>query len=752
MAKVHFNVDAYTARLIGRENVSKLNGAVLELVKNTYDADATICFLYYDDKSQTLYIGDNGCGMTADIIMKHWMTIGHSSKKKRYRSDSGRIQTGAKGIGRFALDRIADQCQMLTVSDQGRYLWSVDWRTFESEGTITDVTADLDETPLSFSEFIDTSSNQAVKGLVNERFNQFGTVFKLTLLRDDWNNKLIEDIKNELATLIPFELSNSFNIYVFDNTTAIESALVLHDNDAFSYDYKIEFDISGDGDTKIIIWRNEFDFKDQFSYVMDNAGFNEQDRKYFTGTPITIQTTFSEVLTKDRNKLDNNIGNFYGVMYFAKLQIPASEKAKYYYKDVTGRKDFRDVFGGIKIYRDNFRVRPYGDPKTSNYDWLQLAGRKNRSPASVSHKSGAWRVSADQMLGSIFISRTNLTLPDQANREGIVETREFTQLKECLLSILQYMERDRQYVCRKLSDLYERDTQTEQFIAEIEEKAAPPTTSSDDAVHYVAAMVEASKAKQVIDYKDEIIKSLEDENRMLRVLATTGIATNTYIHEFKDLTHRLNMKIVMAKEALELDNDSEGALKQILQADRIRNSFNSWFLVTIESVRRDKRSLKKIDLNEFLTQIRNAWMQVIAGKGIDIYCDVPTNPIYFRCFPYEIEIVLSNLITNSVSVLTDISQSDKHIDIGLSIQADNIVIDYKDNGPGLSSTYKENPDLILEAFQSDKTNELGETIGTGMGMWIIKRTLSEYNGIIDLSKNKSTPNGFYFTAILPRNC
>ena len=64
MAKVSFNVDAYTARLIGRENVAKLNGAVLELVKNTYDADASVCFLYYDESMQELYIGDNGCGMT----------------------------------------------------------------------------------------------------------------------------------------------------------------------------------------------------------------------------------------------------------------------------------------------------------------------------------------------------------------------------------------------------------------------------------------------------------------------------------------------------------------------------------------------------------------------------------------------------------------------------------------------------------------------------------------------------------------
>ena len=87
MAKIPFNVDAYTARLIGRENVSKLDGAIIELIKNTYDADASICILYYDNVTDSLYLADNGVGMTYDIIKRHWMTIGRSSKKATYVTD-----------------------------------------------------------------------------------------------------------------------------------------------------------------------------------------------------------------------------------------------------------------------------------------------------------------------------------------------------------------------------------------------------------------------------------------------------------------------------------------------------------------------------------------------------------------------------------------------------------------------------------------------------------------------------------------
>jgi hypothetical protein len=325
MAKVSFNVDAYTARLIGRENVAKLNGAILELVKNTYDADASVCFLYYDDVGQNLYIGDNGAGMAPDTIVKHWMTIGLSTKKKSFISNSGRIQTGAKGIGRFALDRIADQCVMLTTSNDGSFIWRVDWRDFEREGAITEISADLDKVVVSFTEFLNDIPNANVKKLIKTQFADHGTIFKLSLLRDKWGSARMEDVKNELSTLIPHELSNIFNIFLFDNNTDIENAAVLHNNDSFSFDYKIDFDVSEDENTQIQIWRNEFDFGSKFEYIMKNAGFNAEDKSYFTGTPIKYNTTFSELITKDKDKISNTVGSFKGSLYFAKLQIPATE-------------------------------------------------------------------------------------------------------------------------------------------------------------------------------------------------------------------------------------------------------------------------------------------------------------------------------------------------------------------------------------------------------------------------------------------
>lgn len=130
--KIRFNVNAYTAKLIGRENVSNLEGAILELVKNTYDADATKCILYYDKQNKALYIMDNGIGMSEEIIEKHWMTIGNSSKSTNFITKSGRVQTGAKGIVRFALDRTGDTCVMYTKNQKSKDIiqWKVDLERF----------------------------------------------------------------------------------------------------------------------------------------------------------------------------------------------------------------------------------------------------------------------------------------------------------------------------------------------------------------------------------------------------------------------------------------------------------------------------------------------------------------------------------------------------------------------------------------------------------------------------------------------
>lgn len=449
---------------------------------------------------------------------------------------------------------------------------------------------------------------------------------------------------------------------------------------------------------------------------------------------------------------------FKGILYFAKKSQTRRDKERFYQKDITGRVDVRDTFGGIKLYRDNFRVRPYGDPKSSAYDWLQLARRKAGSPAGVASK-GIWRVNADQMVGSIFISRINIALPDQSNREGIVETPEFRLLQEFLKGILEILEKDRQYVLRKLAELYEKEHPAKKIQEEINRKAEKQeekdrkarihgsvVVSGEQETEQPEETVSALAAKQVLDAKDEQIVELENEIKMLRALATTGIVTNTYIHEFKTLSHHLSLKIVMAKEAIEEDKDMETACVYINQANEIREGFNSWFQVTIESLKKDKRRRRKTDITQIISEAAESWNKTLHSKHIEIiFQGDPQQKLYMRCFPYEIDTILTNLISNSTASFEKIKTSEKKIYVDVKTENEYIRIDYSDTGAGLDAIYKNNPEKTLEVFETDKRNASGEKIGTGMGLWIVNNTVQEYGGKIDLSRNITEKTGYYIT-------
>lgn len=743
--QISFNVNAYTARLIGRENVSSLDGAILELVKNTYDADATICILYYDKENETLYLMDNGCGMDEQIIENHWMNIGNSSKYKDYITKKGRVQTGAKGIGRFALDRVGNSCTMYTKSTKEKNVlkWTVDWADFERKKNLTDVQATIETLNQKYIfSSLKIENNDIIK-LLEENFVDTGTIFKINNLGDLWNDDLIESVRNKLTSLIPPDIENEFSIYLFNGIQKKENAKIISQN-IDKYDYRIKFSINSNQTVKIKIHRNEFYFGDKIDVIMKKAEFDEVEKEYFLGKEKIIYTSITELI----NKKVETLGKVEGTLYFNKITTNKIDAKKYYYKNIIGRKNYSDIFGGIKIYRDNFRVRPYGEKGTSSYDWLSLGSRSIGSTA-LKHKTGRWRVTPDQILGIINISRMNVNLPDQSNRGGIVETKEFDALKELIISIIDKFEEDRQHVGRKLDVLYEKEHPIENVENEIKRISDAITNEKIDNVK-VDDNIKATLAQKVIEKKEEEIKDLEYENRMLRNLATTGIVANQYIHETRQYVDDIGLNITTAEDILEFKGDIQKALEILTETEHNIEMLNSWFKVTFSSIRRDKRNMKYTDLKTLITSQMKMWTDFLSNQDINIYVEIEEDLKEMKCLPYEIESIFSNLISNSVEALkrNKLENKTKEINIKIENTDDGIIIKYRDNGEGLAEGYKKNPKKILEAFETNKRNELGEKIGTGMGMWIVNNIVNDYDGIIDLEDNRKKKDGFYIEIVL----
>ncbi len=117
-------------------------------------------------------------------------------------------------------------------------------------------------------------------------------------------------------------------------------------------------------------------------------------------------------------------------------------------------------FGGVKIFRDDFRVRPYGE---SGEDWLKLGQRQAQSPGGAGQKLGGFRIRPNQIAGTVNISRiTNVSFQDKSGREGIQENEVFELFKNVLFEIIGFFEKDRNVIMYHLSELAKKRDQAEE--------------------------------------------------------------------------------------------------------------------------------------------------------------------------------------------------------------------------------------------------------------------------------------------------
>ena len=453
---------------------------------------------------------------------------------------------------------------------------------------------------------------------------------------------------------------------------------------------------------------------------LENKTINEREKQF------SINTLELKEFTELLNTEVEDLGEFHGTLYFNKNSTTNEDIKKYHYKDIKGRKNYSKIFGGIKLYRDNFRVRPYGEKETGSYDWLGLGQRAHGAPGIGEISNRPWRVATEQISGIVHISRTNKYIQDQANREGIVDSKQFRMFQEAIKEIISEFEADRQKVIRKFA-----------LIAKEKDKAKEKERGTEE--NKDEYNISAIDAQIVIEDKKKIIQELTDENRLLMNLATSGIIANQCIHETKASIDDVGIDIAAANTLLE-DEEIEKAIEYLQSAKKDLKVLKSWFDVTIGSTRRDKREMKYIDLNSLMIELVKRWKKVLK-ENVKIIMTVEEDVNNVKCFPYEIESIFNNLITNSIYAFKP--DTIKEIYIKIKNINDGIEIENYDTGKGLAVGYKNNPNKILEALETDKRNLLGEKIGTGMGMWIVNKIVKEYNGGIDLSENKKERVGFY---------
>jgi len=766
MPSLSFTVSARTAKLIGQENFANAQGAVTELVKNSYDADASFCVLVFD--KNILYIIDNGSGMTQDVIQNEWMTIGTNQKQIDHTSPGKRVKTGAKGIGRFALDRLSTNTTVYTYSEEKNksLIWKVKWNNFNKEGiVIHDVKARIREISscntlktIVYKIFKDKPDilsffeNENDKNLVN------GTILKIENTKDMWDFNELENLYKSLESLMPpKELLSDFEIKLLATNFPQDFGSVENpDITGFDYKLKAEYFPEKEHKLKITLMRNELnkekvctDYSEIFDdEVMINAGITKEDYLLEESThsiDFTALKTFKKV---DKKNIEQ-IGKFTFTFYFFKLTKKDDNESglvTYPYKDFISaeRKEFLKRFGGIKIFRDNFRVRPYGE---NGEDWLNLGHKQSSNTWGVGQKLGGYSVKPTQVLGLINISRlTNSKFEDKSGREGIQENNIFEIFKNAIIDIINIFEKDRNTIMHSLYKLKkerDRDLNAMASATKAANRVLNKTNSNsnnskqDNKNDDKDNKDKETLAKAALAYELKV-KEQDSEIRMLRNLASVGLIISSFAHE----VHNLRMRIVPRHRHLKKVLSSLISDEDIKKLDKYDNPFfmidsyeqddiklKHWLDYSLNTLQKDKRKRKNINLVNYFNSFISNWSRALNQRGITIkLTKEKLSSFELRSFEVDLDVIFNNLLSNSINALGQIKSKNKEINIKLAKEDSDIIIIFKDNGTGLGKEYTDNPDKIFNAMESSRTDKNGNLIGTGLGLYLVKITVSEYKG------------------------
>ncbi|HIC7968353.1 TPA: ATP-binding protein [Enterobacter ludwigii] len=837
---IPFKVSARTARLIGRENIATAKGAIIELVKNGYDADSPISIVFFDnyysnirkevsekflcelqekgiDKQlflsiyekqnetyklkdsyadidfktlkqklsllASLYIIDAGEGMTQNIIKNNWMTIGTDNKAHNFYTKTGRVKAGAKGIGRFALDKLGSKAEMLTFFNPANheedldddknptsyigYRWVVNWEDFEGEfKTIENVGAQLSGiTDSNLSNNLKKILPKYILDKLQDINNlKFGTILKIMDLRDQWDDFYVEQVYSDLEVLVPPRESNEFSIYLYSSLNPDNYGEVLG-SICDDFDYKIIAKADDKQNVSIKVIRNEYDVA---SIPMEFFQRDAMLKKYYTREDFLkgsweTEKTFSQLLPGykeiDSDRSFNDIGLFEFTFYYMKKTYSTPDAERFFYKSISAsaRKDWLQKFGGIKLFRDNFRVRPYGEIKDVAFDWLGLGNRKAASPAGVAKKDGRYRVEPENVAGAIKISRlTNVNFEDKSSREGLQENKTFQIFKELIASIINIFESDRSYIAREMSDFDDvrfsdiRSRQeAEQIAKRILEKSREKKISSQnsDKVHVDGSSnPEDLKDQQLAiiaelnEKKDEEIERLKEEQKVLRGLASSGIVLASFSHDLSKINSRLESRLEKLKKLISeriRESDYDGIenrknpfyLLQNMKEQDIK--LKSWLAFSLGAARKDKRKRKQLFLKKYFSDFSTDWASVLMDRGVVI--DISNiEDLDLRVFEIDFDSIFNNLLVNTIDAFNSSGNDQRFIKIEASSTSKEIIINYSDNGPGLSKDI-DNHDKIFEPLFTTKRNpHSGEEEGTGLGMWLVKSIVEENDGSVKL--------------------
>jgi hypothetical protein len=747
-----FSVSARVAMQLGRESISSSVTAILELVKNAYDADADVVrirFAGLDTATPRMIVEDDGKGMSAKELKDNWMVIGTANKVDAGRSKSkGRILTGEKGLGRLGLDRlcIRTRVQSIILGGKDAVELDVDWLKYEQ------TTSRLEEV----SHPLFKISSLEIDPLTGEaRAYPKGTRLILDGLKDRWDEAAIAELYGELSLLIsPFSETNDFRVELdtggafskFDGVIASDATIV-----AGAY-WKVVGIIDEHGMVEI-----------RMSSMLRETEYHQRS------------TPWSEFVKGEG--LVPECGPLKFEFYFfhrGELNAPGQSLT------LPKLNQFMQSNQGIRIYRDGFRVKPYGEPNGEG-DWLRLGYRRTINPEGVK-MIGNWKLGYNQVVGAVFLSReTNQALIDQTNREGLVIGTGFRHLYIFAEKVLTFFEKHHQKFERSrvepLHQIPELPTNTEesaaaadaalQQLANLTQKIdlllSPTPGDSPPSREQIGQNLGAvnqtlSRAVKALEEnaKQESTRRVQTEleKNTLANLASLGILTACFGHETCGWANTVRGNALWLGRNLEsnlfmVTPDVRELVMQVLtdlgvDASKL-HTFAEFALGNVRPYKRRRREfcVKEVALNVFAAFRESLQQQKHIETDLS---NIPVHQCLIVGYQIDWESIFANLVTNAMWAVTQ-HQGQRKVSFSIIEDDMHFNLIFDDNGFGLEAGTEER---IFEAGFSTKRNHKGEQEGTGMGLYIVKSFVVDNSGGTVQAISKGPLGGARFILTVPK--
>ncbi len=732
MAELVFTVDSALLSELGEKLVETPHIALVELVKNAYDADATqvkVKIVPDPPHGPDVYVIDNGSGMTFRDVEKYWMRIATTHKTTHHISQRyGRPRTGSKGIGRFSCRRLGTRLRLLTTAavGGGRFEQTelmIDWTKFQPGREISTITCE--------------GSHKVVADATR------GTTLIIGGSRDDeWSKRGYDFLKRQLAVLAA---SRGRKRARFEEDPGFNISLEAPGFDEIITNLRERLLSAGWGELKVRV---------------NSAG---------EATCILNALKIGEKTITHPEKFPNlaSVSATIGIM-----PVDRSEMRD---RDVISKGSLREIlddWGGVYVRYKGFRVYPYGEPGN---DWLNIDRDRGLRKSAVSEVLQPFAaklrgvnpqrallslLSSKSYIGDVEIGERARGFQPKASREGFVGENGIGALRELIRFTIDWSTIYREYA-RGLAAKEEAHRARKELEAQLSHPLGPKEVVTS-AIRVVESEVRSLATQLPTAQRQQVLRSVEtatraiakhessnrEQLRHLQLVASTSTLLLIFSHEVKALLSWLEqVSISLDLVRRKLDGPEAQRLTEIRDefAANKKRFLDLLAMTSLISVDSGEAKPTDLTLRPRLEQAVRCFDLINKSYGIDINLDRVSGTLKVGpMLEAELYAVLLNVLSNAIkSVIA--AGGEKRVLVSAERERSKAVIHVLDTGIGLDEGHYEK---VFEPFAADPDNRLYRGLkaklnpedqyvvgtGSGLGLSIVSEILSYRGGTIRFIK------------------